>query len=312
MKTVKKLFGLFVTVIAVTSITGCTPYDTPEFKEISPSQTAFLVPLEGKTSNQEAFQSEEFLAKHQVAVKRVQIPHRWVQKGRAYWSGEYLPTMRLIVVERKPVAREWTSTADSGTSAQNQAFQAASRDSVGFSIGMSCTAQIDEANAAKFLYRYNSKPLEEVIDQEFRTRAETKFVEFSALQDIATLRTTKGKLMQAVMADIEPYFLSRGITITSFGMKGEMQYNDEAIQTAINAKFTAAEELKAARDQNKRIQLQAAALRSKGAKEAQERQWAHEERMEFIAAMREGKAAMPQTLVIGSGAGNFMIPLGNK
>ena len=47
---------------------------------VNPSQTAFLVPLEGQTSNQAAFQSEDFLKQAQVATKRIQIPQN-ILKG---------------------------------------------------------------------------------------------------------------------------------------------------------------------------------------------------------------------------------------
>ena len=81
------------------------PYDTPEFITIEPSQTAFLVPLVGDSSNQASFESEEMLAQAKVATKEIQIPHRWVQTGRRGYQGEYRASATLIIVERKPVSR---------------------------------------------------------------------------------------------------------------------------------------------------------------------------------------------------------------
>src|SRR5262245_21712060 len=46
------------------------PYDTPEFVEIGSSESAFLIPLEGDTTNQAAFHSVQFLDQKKVAAKR--------------------------------------------------------------------------------------------------------------------------------------------------------------------------------------------------------------------------------------------------
>ena len=65
---------------------GCRkPYDKPEFVTIEASQTAFLIPLVGDSSNQAVFESEELLLQAKVATKEIQIPHRWVQTGRQHW-----------------------------------------------------------------------------------------------------------------------------------------------------------------------------------------------------------------------------------
>ena len=76
---------ILASVLAATtlSLTSCVkPYDKPEFVVIEPSQTAFLVPLIGDTSEQSSFESEEMLNELKVATKEIQIPHRWVQTGR--------------------------------------------------------------------------------------------------------------------------------------------------------------------------------------------------------------------------------------
>ena len=78
---------IIVTLSALIALSGCKPYDRPEFIEIDTSETGFLIPLEGNTDKQVAFESEHYLNECKVATKRVQIPHRWVQTGRMYWSG---------------------------------------------------------------------------------------------------------------------------------------------------------------------------------------------------------------------------------
>ena len=180
MKTFKRILIIaMLLVFCLTTMVGCRrPYDTPEFVTIEPHQTAFLIPLIGDTGNQASFESEEMLLEAKVATKEIQIPHRWVQTRRQHWIGEWRPTMTLIVVDRSPVTREWSSTKDVGTSAENQAIYAESAESIGFSAGMNCSAQIySEQDAAKFLYCYNNKPLSEIMDTEIRARVESKFVE---------------------------------------------------------------------------------------------------------------------------------------
>ena len=155
----KKLVLAFLMVVMICTLTACRkPYDKPEFATIEPSQTAFLIHLVGDTGEQGAFESEELLNEKKVATKEVQIPHRWVQTGRYSWTGEWRAAARLIIVERKPVSRSWESGTSTETS--NRAIFGETADNIGIYVGMNCTALIEEADAAKFLYRYNNTPLE--------------------------------------------------------------------------------------------------------------------------------------------------------
>lgn len=255
MKKTKKLLlaGLIVGVMG--SATACVkPYDTPEFYTIEASQTAFLIPLVGDTTSQASFESEELLAQAKVATKEVQIPHRWVQTGRFGWQGEWRPSAKLIVVERTPETREWSSAKDNGTSAKNQAIYAESKESIGFSVGMNCSAQIyTEDDAVKFLYSYNNKTLEQIMDSEIRARVESKFVEECAKYSLNEILVNKEQIMNTVREDVTNYFGDKGITITVLGMKDGIEYEDEAIQTAINEKFSSEQKLVTQENNNKVI-----------------------------------------------------------
>ena len=101
-------FSLFVLLALVSFVmVGCEDYDKPEFAEIDTSETGFMIPLEGDLKSQSAFVSEQYLSERKIAAKRVQITHRWVQDGRMWWSGHWMPTVRLIKVVRSPVTRQW-------------------------------------------------------------------------------------------------------------------------------------------------------------------------------------------------------------
>lgn len=252
----KKIISLLlVLIMCCTMFTGCRkPYDKPEFVTIEPHQTAFLIPLIGDTGNQASFESEELLMEAKVAAKEIQIPHRWVQTGRKHWQGEYRDTMALIIVDRSPVTREWSSTDGVGTSAVNQAIYAESSESIGFSAGMNCSAQIySEEDAVKFLYCYNNKPLSEIMDSEIRARVESKFVEECASRTLNEILTEKEDIMKSVREDVTTYFEERGITITVLGMKDGLEYDDTTIQKSINDKFSSEMKLTTQENENQRI-----------------------------------------------------------
>lgn len=247
----KKIVALVLVVVVMCGcLTGCVkPYDKPEFVTIEASQTAFLIPLVGDTSNQAAFESEELLLNTKVATKEIQIPHRWVQTGRRHWKGEWRPSATLIIVERKPVSRSWesgTSTADSS----NRAIFGGSSDNIGIYVGMNCTAMIEEKDAAKFLYRYNNTPLETIIDTDIKKMVEDRFNIETAKYTSTELGAKKGEIMIAVKEYVIPYFKEYGITITVLGLKEDISYENPAIQDAIDKRFASEQDLEIQKNKN--------------------------------------------------------------
>lgn len=255
--TIKRIILLTIMIIATGSLVACKPYDTPELVTIEASQTAFLIPLVGDTANQALFESEELLEKAKVATKEVEITHRWLQTGRYASSGKWIPDVKLIIVERKPETREWTSDKDSGTSAANQAIYAESKESIGFSVGMNCTAQIDEENATKFLYRYNNKTLADIMDTEIRARVESDFVEQCAKYTLNGILENKEIIMDEVREDVTSYFADRGITINNLGMKEGLTYEDPSIQQSINDKFSSEQKIITSKNEAESVKIEA-------------------------------------------------------
>ena len=240
MKKSKKIILVSAVAAMMFSLTSCVkPYDKPEFVVIEPSQTAFLVPLIGDTTNQENFESEEMLNELKVATKEIQIPHRWVQTGRRSWQGEYKPSSRVIVVERKPETREWIND---GT--VNEGIQAKTKDDIKFTVNLACTAQIDEANAARFLYRYNNKTLAEIMDDEVKTKITSAVVGECAKYNQDELSSNTETIMEKVSENVIPYFEERGITITALGLTGDFVYSD-SVQKSIDQRFQAEKEAEA-------------------------------------------------------------------
>ena len=216
---------------------ACQPYDSPEHAEIDTSETGFLIPLEGDTGTQESFASEQYLRERKVAAKRVQITHRWVQTGRMLGDGKYLPTVRLVKVNRSPVTREWTAEGTTNAATKNHAVWVESADSVGFSMGFTATGHVAEDNAAKFLYWYPSGSLAQVMDTEVRARIQQVAAEIAAKYPLDSLRARKQEIADAIKSDVPVFFAQRGITITTIGMFGGMTYENPDIQKAIDRVF---------------------------------------------------------------------------
>ncbi len=268
------LAGLF-------GLTGCVkPYDRPEYVEIDTSETGFLIPLEGDGTQQARFQSEDYLKQRKIATKRVQILHRWSQEGRLNNDGRWIPTVRLVKVNRSPVTREWITSqtepvAGRGHSRDDRAIWIESADSVGFSMGFTCTSFISEDDAAKFLYWYPSGSLADVMDHEVRGRIQQVAAEVAAKYPLDTLRSKKQEIADAVKKDITTFFTSRGVTITTAGMFGGMTYENPEIQRAIDQTFIAQQlktvslaKFEAQQKENERIELEANGLAEKARREA--------------------------------------------
>src|SRR5262249_5376747 len=278
-----KAAPLVIGSLCVAGLTGCIKaYDKPEFVEIDTSETGFLIPLEGDATHQAKFQSEEYLKQRKVAAKRVQITHRWSQEGRFATDGRWIPTVRLVKVNRSPVTREWNSpglTNGEGLRRPgdtDQAIWIESGDSVGFSMGFTCTSFISEDDAAKFLYWYPSGSLHEVMDREVRARIQQVAAEVAAKYPLDTLRSKKQEISDAVKRDLTNFFATRGITITTVGMFGGMTYENPAIQKSIDDTFIAQQlkvvaeaKYEAQKRENERIELEAAAVAERARREAQ-------------------------------------------
>ncbi|MSU80765.1 MAG: hypothetical protein EXS16_22095 [Gemmataceae bacterium] len=231
--------AVFSLVLAV--VLFVRPYDVPEFVEVDTSESAFLIPLEGDTSNQSAFHSVKFLEEKKVATKRVQITHRWQQMGYLPNSGQYVGTVRLVKVDRRPITREWTRSPKTGTSSKDQAIGTESKDSVNFYMGISCTAFIPEESAAVYLYSYPSKSLAEMLDMEVRAHIHQIVAEEAGKYNLFDLPTKKNDIMKTVRDDVTPFFKKKGIEITTLAMLGGLNFENPEIQRAIDDAAKAAQ-----------------------------------------------------------------------
>lgn len=247
------------------SVFGCAEYDKPEYVDVDTSETAYVVPLEGDTSDQAKFQSVAFLESKKVAAKRIQINHRWNKTGRMWWNGEWIDLVRVVKVDRSPVTRQWDADKNKET-----AIWLESQDSVGFSIGFNATAMIKEEDASQFLYHYKNSSLAQVMDSEIRNRFMQVGFEVAKKYPLDVLRSRSSEIVDAIRKDAIEYFAGRGITITMIGMYGGMTYENPNIQAAIDNVFVAQQEkavnlakFEAQQKANERIELEAMAIAEK-------------------------------------------------
>jgi hypothetical protein len=273
--------------VCILTMTGCgyfmKPFQEPVLVDITTSETPFLIELEGD-NEQATVQTQEYLKSKMVFSRRINIPYRWKQTHRYYmWengsTGKWIPSTRLIVVDRSPVTREWN--VEKG---RDQGIWVESRDSIGFSTGITITARIpDDNHAVKFLFNYPPRShtsvethgadsftidvtrLEEIMDNEIRGRVQAVFAKEAAQLAMDELRESKDIILNKIKEDVLPFFEERGIQITNLGQFGGYTYENPKTQEAIDKVFQSQQDQEVAK-----AEYNAALERKKALKETGE------------------------------------------
>ncbi|MFW5962267.1 MAG: hypothetical protein ACOCQR_01450 [bacterium] len=269
----QKTIGAIVVLIIIGLIGAMLfikPFQKPIIKEIAHNETGYLVNLVGSNqSGQIKFDSIEYLDARKVATKEVELAQRWVQTGRLPRQGYWRPSQKLIIVDRAPIAREWTETSDSGTTNKNEGVIGESKESIGFIARVNVIAMIQEKDASTFLYYYPNKSLAEIMDSEIRSMVETVFSEIVNTKKLDEIRSNKKEIMEQVRGQVKAYYEDRGITITVLGWKGEITYLNKDIQKTIDKEFSNQRLYDAQLIENKTIEAKAEA-EAKAAKKREE------------------------------------------
>jgi len=241
---------LLVMLLAVAFVffAGCVgPPELEQFEQIEANETAFVVPLEGSTkTNQGKFMSVEFLEESKVAAKRINIPLRARHTGRFYYQFIWIPTVKVIKVDRTPVTCEWTNDGTTGTSNKNEVLSVESKDSIGFSVGINITCSVLENDAASFLYYYAGKELTSVVNTNIRGRVQEILSREFGKRDLTKCKEEKDKVSSIVCEETKAFFAKKGITVDYLGIVGGLTYEDKEIQEAINKTFIAENGIKVA------------------------------------------------------------------
>ena len=229
----KKIFSLFVIGMVLASFVSCVrPYDKPEYVEVGPNETAFVIPMftgaNIKTENQVQINEDAtFFKNNQVSQKLIQIPHTWIKTGRTVRSGYYKGTVRVITVDLTPMSGSWLATDDNAVKVETAASQ-------GITIPMSYTIRILPEDAALYLSFYKAVSFQKVIDTQinryFTGRASEYFHEVE-YKDIAAQRD---KILKKAVDETKEYFKNQGITIDQLAIVDGLVYDDSSLQTNID------------------------------------------------------------------------------
>jgi len=310
-------------------LVSCGPPRVEPLKEIEANQTAFVVPLEGTTGDQQKFESIEFLQSQQVATKRIIVPVRKRSLGRMYWSYEWVETQRVIVVDRTPITRSWTENPRDSQQKRIQASQSTfgveSRDSIGFQVGVNVSAYIEEKDAAKYLYYYRGNSLTSVIDSNIREKVHTVLSREFASRNLQEIKVQKVQITEALQKDVADHFLKYGITITSIGLAEGLDYEQTAIQDAINAAYIAEmaverqiQEVRKQEEVNKQMILEAQGQQEQArifAETAEERKKLvalEVEKMRaeaLVEAVKRWNGTLPKFMTGGDSGMSFLMPI---
>ncbi len=233
---------------------ACGPARVLPIDTVGPNETAFVIPMEGDSTNQAKFESIDFLKEHKVMSKRIEMPVRERSTGRMWWDYEWLPTVRVIKVDRSLVTREWTSDGDAGTGTgkdnKNEALSVASLDGVNFHLGVNLTASILEEDAATYLYYHGQKPLSEVVDSNVRGFLQGFSADEFGRLSLEECKRQKADLFAKANTAAIDKFKKVGITLSYVGSAEGFQYDDPLIQQKINETQTAEMAVEVARKKN--------------------------------------------------------------
>lgn len=230
----KKLSFVFALLVAMTvSFTGCVrPYDKPEYVEVGPNETAFVIPMftdeNVKTEDQVHLnENVEFYQKNMVSSKLIQIPHKWIKTGRFARSGYYKGTVRVITVDLTPRSGNWLQNEPNAIKVETAASQ-------GITIPMSYTVRIKPEDAALYLSYYKAVDFQSVIDTQinrFFAQEAGKAFHTVEYKDVAKQRDI---ILADAVEKTKEHFKAQGITIDQLAIVDGLVYDDKSLQSNID------------------------------------------------------------------------------
>jgi len=252
-------------IVAVGALLSAPPaqayYDKNDFAEayfILPNESAFFIPDVGANRDSQAkFGSTEYLEANKIAAKRFTLPHAKFN-GSGAWTDFYVPTGRLIIVDRTPYNREWVAAHDRGTSVRNESFPCQSSEGINITTEVAIATSVSEENASKFLYWFGVRPpqgnrndpnivftsvyygksLAEVMDSVGRGKVQSLVCREIGARTFEKANSDVNAIMDAVEKGAVAFLASRGITLDYIGWAGTFTF-DKDVQQAVNDRYTA-------------------------------------------------------------------------
>jgi hypothetical protein len=236
-------------------------YDKTDYTEaiyILPNQSAFVIPDAGANKDSQAqFMSLDYLKANKIAAKRVVIPHVKLS-GSGAWSAFYVPSARVIIVDRTPYNREWVTAANRGTSSKNEGMPCQSSEGLNITAGVSIGVSVRVEDAARYLYYfgtippkgnpsdpaiiftsvYNARSVADVMDSVGRGEVLSLTCREISARTLNDDNKDAGAIMKSIATGITAFLVERGITLDYIGWADTFTF-DQTVQKAINDKYTA-------------------------------------------------------------------------
>lgn len=234
-------------------------YADPYF--ILPNESAFFVQDAGDNlKDQGKFGTEAYLRENKIPAKRFEVPHAKLPNS-GLWSNYYVPTGRLIIVDRTPFNREWVKDVHRGSGAKNEGFPVQSKEGINITVGIAISASVSEDDSPKFLFRFGVKPpagdrtkpeviftsvyygksLTEVMDGVVRNKVQSLLGAEFISRTFDQCNNQSAEIIKSVEDKLAVYMKAVGITLDYVGWADTFEF-DEAIQQAINRRYIAGQD----------------------------------------------------------------------
>ena len=259
----KKITCFLIIAIALClfSQTSYAYYQKDDWAEpffILPNESAFWIPDVGDNKKgQSQFGSEAYLRESKIAAKRYMITHVKLDNS-AFFSNFYVPTGRLIIVDRTPFNREWTKSVAKGTAAKDEGFDVQSKEGINITVGVSIAASVTEEDSPKFLFRFGVNPpqgdrtkpeviftsvyygrsLAQVMDGVIRSKVQTLLGNEFTKRSFDDCNQKSAEIIENVGKALTLYSSQFGISIDFVGWADTFNF-DRSIQDAINRVYIA-------------------------------------------------------------------------
>ena len=236
----KKFFVLLFATIAMSFMfSSCLfikPYDRPEYVQIDTNETAFVIDLfaDGTDGAQATLTSEDYYEKHVLNEKLVQIPHKWVKKGRLPATGEYIPKLKVVAVSNSPITGTW-----------NDEIKVDTKGSQGFTVPMKYAIRITPADSGRFLSKFpanektdaRSKMVsspEKVADNQFRNVVAAELSKEFHKYEYKDVLPNRDDIVAAAIDRIQIWAEEFGITIDNLAVWNGLIPDDATLQNQMD------------------------------------------------------------------------------
>ncbi len=254
-----------VALIAASATTPARAYfsttDKTEAVSIMPNESAFWIPDTGANKDsQVSMDSESYYQANKIALTRFVIPHAKLA-NTAGWIGfdSYVPTGRMIIVDRAPYYREWTMSDKRGTSAKDESAPCQTKEGINITTEIGISTSVAEANSAKFLHFfgvnnpvgdrsdpqvifasvYYGRSLAQVMDTIGRGLIHTAVCREIGSRGFDEANAAANDIMDKVAKEAGKFLADRGITLEYMGWAGTWSF-DQDVQRAVNNAYTGA------------------------------------------------------------------------